>query len=337
MKDSPNLDLLRSVAVGLVVVNHFRFFFPLAPEYIPVSDALGFMGVSIFFVHTTLVLMLSMERNGAAAVPFFIRRFFRIYPLAVVAVLLSAGVLAMRGPIDGGALLANLLLVQNITGHPSNPTPLWSLPYEVQMYLVLPLLYAATKTKRPVLSVALLCVASPLLVLLAMGLFNLQVVRLVPCFLPGVLAFVLIRREPKRSPLVLFSVVGIAALVIPPLVASGVSGLPLHWALCLVLGLTIPLCREITNASLAKCAKVVATYSYGLYLTHMAAMGLAFNVLRDWPAVVQWSVFLIALPVLSYAAYRWIEAPGIRLGQWLASNTHKQQAAPKTKLPPLVS
>jgi len=36
------------------------------------------------------------------------------------------------GAFDGWAVLSNVLLVQNITGHESRPLPLWSLPYEVQ-------------------------------------------------------------------------------------------------------------------------------------------------------------------------------------------------------------
>jgi peptidoglycan/LPS O-acetylase OafA/YrhL len=62
---SANLDLLRSLAVVFVVVSHL-------PEAagVPVSNgtyhlqALGLLGVGIFFIHTTLVLMLSVDRQS---------------------------------------------------------------------------------------------------------------------------------------------------------------------------------------------------------------------------------------------------------------------------------
>jgi peptidoglycan/LPS O-acetylase OafA/YrhL len=53
--------------------------------------AAGQLGVLLFFIHTSLVLMMSLARleksEGGLAARFYIRRAFRIYPLAIVAVL----------------------------------------------------------------------------------------------------------------------------------------------------------------------------------------------------------------------------------------------------------
>jgi peptidoglycan/LPS O-acetylase OafA/YrhL len=49
---------------------------------------LGVVGVFMFFVHTSLVLMWSLGRKPHI-LDFFIRRIFRIYPLAVTAVLVT--------------------------------------------------------------------------------------------------------------------------------------------------------------------------------------------------------------------------------------------------------
>lgn len=46
---------------------------------------LGIMGVMVFFVLTTLVLMWSLERKPHT-LDFYIRRVFRIYPLALAAI-----------------------------------------------------------------------------------------------------------------------------------------------------------------------------------------------------------------------------------------------------------
>jgi peptidoglycan/LPS O-acetylase OafA/YrhL len=317
MKDSPNLDLLRSCAVGFVLLSHFGYAWQ---EAVPAYNfrVLGSLGVAIFFVHTTLVLMMSLERHGAATVPFLVRRFFRIYPLSVTVVLLFA----LVGPSDSAQVVSNLLLVQNISGHASTPSPLWSLPYEVQMYLVLPAVYAVTRTAQPVLWTVRLCAAGVLLGLAAALWSPFRPLTFVPCFLPGVLAFVMGRHHQARlSPLVLFAVIGAAAVAVPMLAARGVPGLPMYWALCLLLGLTIPMCRQITLAPLAKAGKVVATYSYGIYLTHAAAMSIAFNVLRGFPLAVQLAGLLVMLAVLPWLAYHCIEKPGIRLGVRLADNS----------------
>ena len=316
MKDSPNLDLLRSCAVVMVLISHLPYFLDWVPFAGYSFNTLGRMGVAIFFVHTSLVLMMSLERHGPAAGPFLVRRFFRIYPLSVAIVLLI-GFAKWLGnvPVDLAQLVSNLLLIQNITGHNSTPDPLWTLPYEVQMYLFLPALYAATRSGRPALRTALLCAASIALA----SLSGVRLVQYVPCFLAGVLAFVLMRQGGARFPaFALFSIVAVSVMAIPVLVDAGAPETPLFWALCLSLGLVIPACRQLTFEPLARCAKVVATYSYGIYLTHVLAFGCAFTGVIPGPWFVQWVVFFVMLAGLPYIAYRFIEKPGIALGIRLA-------------------
>ena len=89
-KESTNLDLVRAVAVLCVFAAHFRDLITGTGAHI--SWAIGQMGVLIFFVHTSLVLMMSLERSGrnlqgrTLVADFYLRRFFRIYPLSIVCV-----------------------------------------------------------------------------------------------------------------------------------------------------------------------------------------------------------------------------------------------------------
>jgi len=90
MKDSYNLDLLRATAVLLVLVSHLLYALSLRH---PILESSGWadlipgpLGVWMFFIHTTLVLMMSLERLSAGAsvaARFYIRRLFRIYPLSI--------------------------------------------------------------------------------------------------------------------------------------------------------------------------------------------------------------------------------------------------------------
>ena len=334
MGDRPNLDLLRSIAVGLVVSCHLAQDAGWTGPYFYV-EALGSVGVAIFFVHTTLVLMQSLERQGGAAVPFFIRRFFRIYPLAVVTVLLLTLGNWLGGvvPVDRWAVASNLLLVQNITGHPSNPPPLWSLPYEVQMYLFLPALYALTLRPRPVLRVGLLWVAS-IAVACITSLWGYHPTVLLPCFLPGILAYVLDGRVKKQfSPALLFAVVTAGALIIPVATAAGAPPPALLWALCAAVGVLIPMCRQIETRALAKGAKLVATYSYGIYLTHMVAISFGLTLFPGLPLIVKLGMFAAMLIAAPRVAYRWIEKPGIELGRRLAEKWRQRGFRPHGAVP----
>ena len=126
--DSANLDMLRSCAVLFVVFFHLLLVHQTTPWNL---WAIGHWGVIIFFVHTSLVLMCSLERHrgtslGDTYCDFLIRRAFRIYPLSVATVLvivilglpvahLHAGTF-FRVPIDAEVLASDMLLVQNVAG-----------------------------------------------------------------------------------------------------------------------------------------------------------------------------------------------------------------------------
>lgn len=317
--ESANLDLLRTVAVSLVVGSHLVLLVTPAREaYLPSIRVIGRLGVMIFFVHTALVLSMSLQRQPGAAA-FLVRRVFRIYPLAMAIVLLMAALVWVGGrPIEPAQLFANLLLVQNITGHVSTPDPLWSLPYEMQMYLLLPALFLLARSPRGAATIAMIWGAS---ILVASAI---PLAIYLPCFVPGVLAFSLSRHCRRvLNPVWMFAVVAVAIVGIPAMVAAGVPELPACYCLCLAMGLVIPHCREIQSSTLATFGKVVATYSYGIYLTHVFSTVLAFPPGKAGP--VQWAVFAVLLPSFAWLAYHAVEAPGIRLGVRLASALEKEK------------
>lgn len=112
--------------------------------------------MAIFFALTSYVLMMSLERlkksSNQLYIDFITRRFFRIYPLAVFFVIFYA-LTKLPAYYDGGKgamhaiqlnmniILQNILLVQNFTIEDEILEPMWSLPYEFQMYLLLPLIF----------------------------------------------------------------------------------------------------------------------------------------------------------------------------------------------------
>ncbi len=326
---SASLDMVRALAILFVVASHL----PLSPLSLGLfaysNQALGILGVGLFFVHTCLVLMRSLQRQtlrtGAAgrARIFFIRRAFRIYPLSLAAVLGMAGIgWALARPVPASQLWSNLLLVQNVTGDASLPEPLWSLPYEVQMYLLLPLIFGWTETlptRRASWCVALLWAGAVAAVLALWGLgLNYHLIKYWPCFLPGILAFTLQRQPGRLAPFWLFGYLALAAVAFPAIVAQGVPENAALWGVCLGLGLAIALCREVQGGVLAKGAAVIARYSYGIYLVHLPVLVYVFDPARGWPAAVQWAVFLGATGGISVVAHYVIEQPGIRAGDVLA-------------------
>lgn len=313
--DLPNLDFLRSVAVLLVLLNHLTRHY-----HIDRFDNLGIFGVLLFFVHTSLVLMYSMQRRhlaGKALInDFYIRRIFRIYPLSALAVL-TAFALHLHadgrglsfGPRPGaGELISNLLLTQNLTGSASIIGPLWSLPYEIQMYVVLPFLFLWKK--RSVLSLLVLwLIVGPL------GHFpeaypSLRWASLliyVPNFLPGVLAATL----PKRKT--------IPAFLWPIFVLSLVAlyywrpSRPMGALLCLLLGCAIPRFKELSFRPLTWVAHRIATYSYGIYLGHAFFIWFALGLHDSW--ILFWLMWVL-VPAFIYHVF---EHPILQFGRKVAT------------------
>jgi len=328
MKNHPNLDLLRTIAVLMVVISHIGE--PLEWSTPEARSFFGVLGVTIFFVHTSLVLMLSLDRNGVGAAPFLLRRFFRIYPLAVAMILLVAATKWLVGTaLDWGQVVSNMLLVQNMTGHDSDPFPLWSLPYEVQMYLVLPAIFLFVQVNGLLRIGALLVLSLGLIVTMAGAGINVYLVRYVPCFLPGVLAYVLASRlRPRFGPAALFGFVGFGSAVLAALALyAGFGTLHLYWVFSLLIGIIIPLCRDLTWRPLVQLSAVVAKYSYSIYLTHIMAVNSAFIIGAGFPRPLQWVIFAGVLLAWIRVAHYWVEAPGIALGIRLSESLRTRKIA----------
>jgi peptidoglycan/LPS O-acetylase OafA/YrhL len=348
-EDSANLDVLRSFAVLLVAK-----FFNWRLAALRVTD-FGLLGVMFFFVHTTLVLMFSLERQRAAAcgplfLTFMVRRCFRIYPLAILTI---AFVYLFHIPSDlqfggfyllrqsAGNHLANILLIQNVTRQPANPGVLWSLPFELQMYLVLPALFVlAVRTKvwwamaalwATVVAVWLVVGHSAgVLPLSESGIRSpwealLKFTRFVPCFLPGLVAYQLWRRPRIFPAAAWLPFLGLCCAAF--LYRSGGSPVQFGWLICLAIGLGAALFREMPANWFAGLAKRIARYSYGIYLLHYFAIWLAFVVCRERAAWMRIALFVVVLAAFPALLYHTVEAPMIRTGVRLSRKFQSQRTA----------
>ena len=198
---SVNLDLLRAIAVMAVFFDHL-----CSAMHNRSLGSLGRFGVVLFFVHTSFVLMSSLHRLDqqnvnawSLSLAFWIRRFFRIYPLSVLCILL---VPIFHIPSDPGLIylwigikgfLSNLALTQNLTYSNDILSPLWSLPLEVQMYLMLPFAYFVIRGKQRFRSLALWCLSLILALTVPLISQRLNVFLYAPCFTSGIVAFDLMR------------------------------------------------------------------------------------------------------------------------------------------------
>jgi peptidoglycan/LPS O-acetylase OafA/YrhL len=155
-------DILRGIAILSVVLYHafgrlYGFYLPWngywrdfhnSPNpqlvfFYPVS--FGWAGVALFFVLSGFCIHTSFLRSRRFTnAQFFWQRFWRIYPAYLLAMVAFAcmGRLKLASPGGLKQLLSHVLLIHNF--HPSslhgiNPS-FWSIATEVQLYLLFPLL-----------------------------------------------------------------------------------------------------------------------------------------------------------------------------------------------------
>ena len=354
MKDNySNLDILRAMAVMSVVTYHLWracVEFHLCRENLTITHTLhnvSYTGVMFFFVHTSLVLMLSLHRSQAShrGAKFLIRRAFRIYPLCWATIFLALATGLTDHPENNlrslgvGGVAANLLLVQNIFHTDRSAIgPLWSLPWEVQMYLLLPVIFALLlRFKRNSAALSLWLGATALAVAATQpGIpseLHLHAAVFPPMFIAGIVAYRLLdnQKNPFRHAppawawpffvFLLFALqswsIGYRRLESP--FAAGVDA-----SVCLLLALAIPLFPEMTSRSIVRPAHYVAKYSYGIYLLHVPALMFVMHYMHSLPLALKMSVFLLLTAFLSVLSFHAIEDPLVRMGKRITQQTQSQ-------------
>ena len=345
MRHSANLDILRTFAVTSVVIQHLMQTLIAhtgfhAAAVIEFTHHLGQAGVLAFFVHTSLVLMYSLERMALSAEPvtlrFYVRRFFRIYPLSVFCIILA---LIFHIPdrtwqapsiITVPVIFSNLFLVQNLVARTSIIGPLWSLPYEVQMYVVLPALYFLAVKRRGVLYLCGLLAFFCGVGFLIFGVWgdHLNMANYVPCFLSGVLCYSLRNRIQAFLSATLWPL--FVVLLISAYCLTNQQAEPSFWKgwiFCLLIGLAINAFHNSANKPLNFVAQRIAQYSYGIYLIHVPMLFVVFMVfgIRN---LVFGPLLLVGLTMAaSIITYHFIESPLIDMGRRLSSRPPRDELA----------
>jgi peptidoglycan/LPS O-acetylase OafA/YrhL len=332
-----NLDFVRALAVLMVVGSHVALFFGNLHISILEPALFGKLGVVIFFVHSGIVNMLSIERHVQKHGDyhlfraFMTRRCFRIYPLSmfVVTVVFFAKLPvshidnfgATVGQHASAEFLPSLLLVQNFVRFDQILGPLWSLPYEVQTYCLFPMIYLALRrfksAKILIFAWAMLATLDHVIAPHIAKHGNLSRFVTIPdllssflLFLAGLYAY----KEMQTSrPVLRFwtlpALLGFACVV---WLFSYDNAKCIFVSLCL--GLALPYIHNCEIETLNRACAWIAKYSYGIYLIHDPAIWLGFVRLGHLPTAAQVTVFLLVTFGGSVLIYHTLEHPMILVG-----------------------
>lgn len=162
----PSLDGLRAVSILVVMLSHY-----VDSRLFP-----GGLGVLVFFVVsgfliTRLLFAESKAKGSVNLKNFYLRRFFRLYPVVTVYALVVVSFFVAAGrpvnwyePVSALFYFANYLYAwSSMAGH-AGATPLpfgifWSLSVEEHFYLFFPLLFAFLRGKNLAWVMGAICAA----------------------------------------------------------------------------------------------------------------------------------------------------------------------------------
>jgi peptidoglycan/LPS O-acetylase OafA/YrhL len=308
------VEAWRGVAAWMVVYTHFWAF--SGTDWAPLR--LTHTGVNLFFVVSGFVFAPYLFGRRLHWQAHAVRRLFRLYPAYLLALALYAGLKAAEGqPLRYVAEHLTFLHVQSKEmAFYFNP-PFWSLPAEVEFYLLLPLLAGAARQaayfwgpQGPVRLVLLMFFGATAL-RCALGwntdAQGVNAAFIVMHHLPGLMVEFLLGALAWRAStcsLLKFQRLGLAALGLAGwwgLAAwygqvgdagvyngamRGLLGATAAVCFALLVAGTVrpkaPLAPAATGAAWRWPALWAGRLSYGVYLFHMAALRLAEGWAADW-------------------------------------------------------
>jgi len=358
MKRIHEFEALRGVLALWVVVGHVLKHSGYSAGMLGPLGLLAEPGwpVDVFIILSGFVIFNLIDHKHEGYVPFIVRRFFRLYPVYVIAIVASAifagtyldwlQAFPWKTPfIDGTVriaretsatlipqLLVHLTMLHGIVPNSILPSSqyaivgqAWSISVEWQFYLVAPLLYFALRN-RPLLLIAI--------VLGIVGLHSRYwlgegfAVNQGGFFLIGIVCYFAYKHSDRwpLDPVHVWLGVAIAAMALVFFLPKPVS-LILWFA---VFGAAILGKREKKNPVSALfnigAMQMLGKISYSVYLCHVLVMAsVSLTILRFVNPVTQFEhmallmIFTVPLTIgLSMLTFRFIEKPGMNLGQRVA-------------------
>ena len=342
-RHNPWLDLLRTVAIGLVLLRHGSRYEGngLSDGFLANLFRNGWVGVDLFFVLSGYLIAGGLIRRSGRndsmfPAGYFQSRILRIVPAYYVVLMLCVAGFFPGGPeVSVQSVIAHLLFLQDYTGSNIN-VAFWSLGVEEKFYLIAPviviLLARQTRMANLLAFAALLFLIAPL----SRGITFEAIGEGI-----GYEAFFAAMRSPFHMSIEGF-VVGIMVAILrtrgfalsPSAALAGLSACAV--ALVLWLGSheflgqitridawLVPSLLAVLFGVMVFCAaclpdralpfepffRVNARLSYALYLVHLPLLPLAFALSAEQHFLVFWGSYLILSYALALVIHFSVERP----------------------------
>jgi peptidoglycan/LPS O-acetylase OafA/YrhL len=323
------LDGLRGLAALIVFFSHTgSAIWPTAPDAPLVWAQVGQCGVIIFFLCSGFIIPVSLTRGARS---FWIKRFFRLYPLYWVSIALAVGCagLGFGGEFaralahdPRGTLLANLTMIPSILDAELLMSVYWTLKVELLFYVIASLqLWMGLQRQVVPLTIGFLGIAAGTQALIpipaAQNVLALDTTYLTVMFFGMVFAQVY-QGHLRSRVAVVFTVVLLGLLVaLAPLDARNGGNMESYLALqaARLLGFAIfGGALLLRHYSIPCIACWLGTISYSLYLMHPIVLTVVPQQSTPPITLLLWTITLIVIAAATYYA---VEQPSMVFGRRL--------------------
>ncbi|MCK1595919.1 acyltransferase [Bradyrhizobium sp. 164] len=330
LEANKNKGLQAARAIAALSVAYFHSYIALRafPESSQVTlwplKEWGFFGVNFFFAISGYVICLVASRPDFTIRSFVLKRIFRLYPMYIIAMTLVA-LLIVSGqyrPI----LLSNFL--QSLTLLPMQDPPAYDVSWSMQREVVF---YGIAAVAVPTIGLSGLAVLLAGLAATGFVLGNPWTFQIVSTtqsdFLAGVVAF-LLRKHTSRLGFFLPLLIGLPGLWFT--LSSNIAFGPSASMVFLVIALTN--LKLSWDSAPARWLVAAGDASYSIYLLHLLTF-IAMDEIAKLGQLPGWLcepwrfTALLMCGLISYATWRMIERPFIRLGDALSGFKARVQVA----------
>jgi peptidoglycan/LPS O-acetylase OafA/YrhL len=312
------LDGWRAISIILVLSAHLL---PLGPKMLRLNEASGAMGMALFFTLSGF-LITRLLINDSRITSFLIKRFFRIIPLAWLAI-----TIVLLTAIDEKApFLPQYFFYANLAHDISLPEGLghfWSLNVEVQFYCAIAVLFLFFG-RRAAYLLPIACITITVYRIKSGAHIDINTLRRVDEILAGCVLSLIFSKVlgEKLTRLLTRSNTYLAILFFLACShpESGFLNYFRPYAAALVIGSTLYGQQKFLDAMLASSVlRYIATISFALYVTHGVLMNTWFASGEKWVKYAKRPLLLVATFLISHISTFYFERHFIALGNKLSS------------------
>ena len=311
------IDAFRGVAILSVLAYHYAGA-PADPRvwHDQFTDV-GRFGVQLFFIISGIVISMTVRSTSGRPLEFLVKRLARLYPAYLVAMTLTAVVLALTAstvfPHSISSYLSTLVLYDG--RQPFIDPSYWSLVPEVKFYAYVALSMLIFRGKYWIGLVALTLVGFAVSLTGHGGMADLLfVAEYMPLFLAGVSAWLLIYERRRIGWLCAATVL----LTLPYAAMRFDVKFHPHWLMIAYIGILgailIAMLAFRVKTSLGPLAWL-GRRSYSLYLLHQALGITALSALERGGVPVAVALLLVGAGAIALAtlSFNFVEQPGRRM------------------------